>query len=892
MLLHQIEESLGNFVLNNGDISSLNLDSLENIHKREVDRGRVFNKKSIKDVVEATYLDELFGFALDIAQDSSLIDSINYFYSLFHHLDIYEIRNAISHPNRPFWDCYWYRVATIASDPVNEILGLSDVKKVLELAEQGTVIDPPEEWVSKVIWQIPNNLPDQFDHGLTGLIGRSKEIQELKKYISNPRVNTVALVAPGGAGKTALALDLLNTVVSTPSYSAMLDSVVFVTMKTEKLTAEGVVSLDSIETMEELKLNIVSSINDVYDEGYTDFDQLVESKCNDKILLCIDNLETLLREKQESFEELNHQLPPSWKVLLTSRIAVSNSTILSLDALKEKSAIHLARTYLSKRAGPSLDDATFKQLTKSCFYNPLAIRLTIDLIVTGNDLPSSINVANKEIAEFSYNNLIDVLTPSAVEILETIFVEDNSSRLSLCELLDKSIDEVSAAIGELSKTSLILRTSSEEGESYSLSDSVRDLLIVSPRNLKARSKVQDYIHKRRNLSNEIDIRQNAKELQVWHSNYIPSETNQSLKILLTEVNSSIKKAEKNTDIAVSLFRRLKDSMFIYENNALFHRAFARVLSVLKDYNSAEDHYNLAIKNSPDDPASYYLLARLYHNVKKFEDSYLTYEKLIDKGWARPEKEIIAFGRSIYSGYFLALLFSGQYELVLEKTKKWKDSGPYRAVLGTYRASAWKRKMEGLVDDSPSETVDALIRSSRILADVFQNDGYLRVANVQALKLLGEVEFCFSRPIYRQEFPEEALELLQFAYKHIFEILQIDQKRVADSLIKELSAIEIEGNPFTGASVGSVYDVVDDRDTELSGLVKVRISNRPKDKASFLFARNMSGADYFLHYSNFKDGNWRDWCQLEIGQSLLIVPEEGMSTNGKSVRASEIYLDSN
>ncbi len=74
MLLHQIEESLGDFVLNNGDVESLNLDSLEKIHQREVDKGRVFNRSSIKDIVEATYLDELFGFAFDITFDTSVIN--------------------------------------------------------------------------------------------------------------------------------------------------------------------------------------------------------------------------------------------------------------------------------------------------------------------------------------------------------------------------------------------------------------------------------------------------------------------------------------------------------------------------------------------------------------------------------------------------------------------------------------------------------------------------------------------------------------------------------------------------------------------------------------------------------------------------------------------------
>lgn len=891
MLLHQIEEALGSFVLNNGDISSLNIASLENIHQREVDKGRIFNRNSIRDVVEATYLDELFGFALDIAHDSSLIDSINYLYSLFHHLDIYEIRNAISHPNRPFWDCYWFRVAAIASDPVNEILGLSEVKSALESAEAGIISDPPEEWINKVIWQIPNNLPEQFDHGLTGLIGRSKELQELKKYISNPRVNTIALVAPGGAGKTALALDLLNTIVSTPSFSKSLDSVIFISMKTEKLTSDGVVSLDAVETMDDLKNNILESINKIYDEDFSSFHEAKISMEKEKILLCIDNLETLLRDKLDSFEELNYQLPPTWQVLVTSRIAISNATILSLDTLKEGSAIHLARTYLSKRGGLPLEDSAYVQLTKGCFYNPLAIRLTIDLIVAGQDIPSSLNVANKEIAEFSYNNLIEALSKNAVEILETIFVEDVSTRLSLCELLGKTIDDISSAISELSKTSLINRLSSERGESYKLSDSVRDLLIISPRNIELRGKVQDAIHKQRNLSNEIDIRQNAKDLPHWHSDYIPSETNQNLKILLTAVNNGVRKSKRNTEIAVGLFRQLKDSKFIYEGNALYHRGFGRVFEVLKDFKSAEEQYKLSISTDKESPASYYLLARLYHSTKRFDEAKAVYEKLIDMGWTKDESTVVSFGKSIYDGYFLALLYSGQYDEVFEKTKKWKEAGPYRATLGTYRASAWKRKMEGLVDENPDSTVDALVRASRILADVFRSEGYSRSVNKQAIKIFEEVEFCFSRQIYCQRFQEQGAELIKFVHTNIFELSQLNSVYEMDDLLKKFQKLNLPNNPFRD-TLGDVVDTphyfTDDKPIEISGLISVQITNRPKDKASFLFCRDIVNQNYFLHFDNVKDGSWRDWCQLGIGQKLRIIADD-YHEDGKAINAKEIYL---
>ncbi|MCH7313697.1 tetratricopeptide repeat protein [Acinetobacter sp. ANC 3882] len=890
MLLHQIEEALGNFVLNNGDINYLNIDSLENIHKREVDKGRVFNKKSIKDVVEATYLDELFGFALDIARDSSLIDSINYLYSLFHHLDIYEIRNAISHPNRPFWDCYWYRVASIASDPVNEILGLSEVKTALECIEKGIITDPPDDWVNKIIWQIPNNLPEQFDHGLTGLIGRSKELNELKKYISNPRINTVALVAPGGAGKTALALDLLNSIVSTPSFSKTLDCVVFITMKTEKLTSNGVISLNSIQTIEELKNNILVSLNNIYDENFKTFEEVISSKENEKVLLCIDNLETLLREHPESFDELNYQLPQSWQVFVTSRISVSNATILSLDALKESSAIHLARTYLSKRGGSALEDSIYLQLTKACFFNPLAIRLTIDLIVTGKDLPDSINVANKEIAEFSYNNLINVLSKNAIEVLEAIFAEDVSTRLSLCELLNKSLDEISSAVGELSKTSLINRISSEQGESYKLSDSVRDLLLVSPKNLEVRRYVQDVILKRRNLVNEIDIKQNKKDTPEWHSDFIPNETNQTLKILITQVNNDLRKSLKNIEIAATLFRKLRDSKFIYEGYDIFHRAYGRVLEVLKDYKSAEEQYNLAIQYNPDHPSAHYLLARLFHTTNRFDLAEKTYEKLIEMGWVNNESSIVPLGKSIYSGYFLALLFTGQYDAVFEKTKHWKEAGPYRATLGTYRAGAWKRKIESLVDEDPEITIDALLRASRILQDVFKNDGYSRTANKQAIKIFEEIDYCLSRPIYYQKFPEACEELIRFAFDNIFEIYQIKQTPLLDEIINKFSDLNIPNNLFRNSkSYREFNEAATDTYSNKVDKILVKITNRPKDKASFLFAKDIFGEDYFLHFESFKNGKWKDWCQLSTGEEVFIqISNE--KADGKATKASAIYLE--
>ncbi|HBA7782474.1 TPA: ATP-binding protein, partial [Escherichia coli] len=180
--------------------------------------------------------------------------------------DIYNIRNVISHPNRQFIISYWYKVAAIASDPIIHILKLDKIYSALISAEENNLSDPPDEWYKKTMWELPNNLPEVFEHGITGLVGRQKEQDILMDCLKNRRVSNIAIVAPGGIGKTALVLDLLSRQVKNPDTKNHFDSCIFSTLKTEKLTSDGVIKLDSIESLTELKESIIAAANKIYDE--------------------------------------------------------------------------------------------------------------------------------------------------------------------------------------------------------------------------------------------------------------------------------------------------------------------------------------------------------------------------------------------------------------------------------------------------------------------------------------------------------------------------------------------------------------------------------------------------------------------------------------------------
>ena len=305
-------------------------------------------------------------------------------------LTIFDIRNAISHPNRPFPQCYWFRAATIASDPLIDILGLSTVRQALSSAISENLNPPPDEWFSNVIWGIPNTLPNKFDHDITGLLGRDKEFKNLKNVLSNLRNNLVAVVAPGGIGKTALILQFLKDLSVDPKWNENIDSIVFCTLKNERLTADGIQEIEAINGLEQIKESILNDLRTIYsDQEFTDFNDACSKLESQKVLLCIDNLETLLVNSQTEFIEFNQTLPLNWRILVTSRISIDSAITVPLEPLVKRHAENLSRSYFRKRGINNFEQKQVEKIALSSNNNPLAIRLTIDAYLKGGDIPSS-----------------------------------------------------------------------------------------------------------------------------------------------------------------------------------------------------------------------------------------------------------------------------------------------------------------------------------------------------------------------------------------------------------------------------------------------------------------------------------------------------------------------
>ncbi|HDZ9177884.1 TPA: hypothetical protein RUZ09_003454, partial [Vibrio cholerae] len=144
---------------------------------------------------------------------------------------------------------------------------------------------------------------------------------------------------------------------------------------------------------------------------------------------------------------------------------------------------------------------------------------------------------------------------------------------------------------------------------------------------------------------------------------------------------------------------------------------------------------------------------------------------------------------------------------------------------------------------------------------------------------------------QNEFREQTAELLKFVFTHISEVDRTLTRKDMSELVRKLMKINIRENPFSERNFASYENnsALDlDEDILHGGLVEVVIKSRPKT-SSFLFANDSRNQEYFLHYDKFKDGGWRDWLQLSIGEKLHVVPEQECKRSNKAIDVKEIYL---
>ncbi|MFV5696145.1 hypothetical protein ACM55G_11990 [Flavobacterium sp. LB3P122] len=894
MIFYELESSLGNYVIENEILDNISDKSKKSILKRDIQNYKGSND-DISFLVESSYLDEVFNLAIDVTAGTSLNKHMIDLKDLCTYLGIFDIRNAISHPNRPFPDSYWFKSATIASDPLIEKLGLEKVRQALNAALAENLHSPPEDWYNDVKWAIPNNLPNSFDHEITGLLGRDKEFKDLYSTISKVRNNLIAVVAPGGIGKTALILQFLKELSLTPTFSKQISSIVFCTLKNERLTADGIEQIEAINGIDQIKESLLLDLNILYDNfNFVSFDDACDKLENEKVLICIDNLETLLMNSQNEFIDFNQSLPQQWRVIVTSRISVDSATTVPLEPLVKRHAINLARNYFRKRGVQNTEQLTLENIAEMANNNPLAIRLTIDLFNKGVDISKSINQSQKNIALFSYKNLIESLNQNSIAILEATYILTESTKVELTEFLHFSNEEVSESINELSKTSLIFRATNDFGiESYKLSDSIRDLLLINPKNIEVRSKISESLKK---LKEKIQLQKSRDEqsgITEFEENYIEDRTDRSTFALIVDLNKYFTTTKNHNELS-SLKTRFTDLLGYNSKDNQLKYHYSRVLKELSDKPGELKVLEQSQLINPNSPRTIIAIGKHHFYNGDYPIAIEVFNQLLEKKYDNPNISSRSFSHTLTKLNLLCLLYLNKYDKILEITKNWETEQNWRTIYGTYRASTYKRQSEQLKGNLTKR--ELVISNSLDTFDLlFRDKDYPIFACIEANKIIKEFDFVLNND-YSQSITSK---YATFISKHYFNIISqlrgesIESKESKELLDKIYNA-NIISNPLH--SVGwysekhiTTYDQEHINELISEGYIIVEVYNIPeKDKglSNFIFAKDNNENQFFLVVANYK-GGWNGWGFIEIGTKLAIKHNIAPYENEKATPATEI-----
>ena len=262
--------------------------------------------------------------------------------------------------------------------------------------------------------KILHNLPQaEFDD--TGFMGRDKELASLKRALSGT-YPVVTVVGEGGVRKTALALKACYDILDTDSTE--FDAIIWTSAKTTKLTVNEIQLIEgAISSSSGVIESAASSLG--RQTGTEAIDDLVEHLTNNKILLIIDNLETIV---DQNITYLVTNLPTGSRILFTTRSSRGVRFPISLQPLNKKDAASYFRT-VAKVFGVNdlaiLPSAMIEDYCAKLHYNALFIKWFI-LSVRVGKRPTMVISNTTTFLQFCLQNVFNSLSADTKAVAKVI----------------------------------------------------------------------------------------------------------------------------------------------------------------------------------------------------------------------------------------------------------------------------------------------------------------------------------------------------------------------------------------------------------------------------------------------------------------------------------------
>lgn len=453
---------------------------------------------------------------------------------------------------------------------------------------------------SKVIHNLP--IPD-FDD--TGFIGRTKDVDEIKKLIFSNKV--VSILGDGGIGKTALAVKVAYDLVDMGD-KCPFELIIWTSAKTTMLTSKGI---EEIYTAITDYTGLISVISDSIDNSISEnkLDSIVEYLELFKTLIIIDNLETIQSEEVRDFIR---RAQTKCNIVITSRIGLGELEYpRTLNGLSENECAKLIREIARIRNSDillKLPQNTLADIASKLYYNPLALKWFVSTVEIGVS-PQEVLNNKDDLLNFCLTNVYEKLSDGAISVLNSI--RASRRKLSSAEILylsDYDTLEARKYLIELFKTTLISReivdASNIEEVYYYIPDFAKEFLShkypVDPEYVKKITK------KSRELTSGINEIKKVNSYNEFSVNALACETpNQRIAAKLLSEALSCSRINNYEDA----FRKVNEAKSVDPNYYEVYRVGAFLKASNGDTLSAEEDYILGLEIAPKNPRLLYYYAQ-------------------------------------------------------------------------------------------------------------------------------------------------------------------------------------------------------------------------------------------------------------------------------------------
>ena len=533
---------------------------------------------------------------------------------------------------------------------------------------------------------------------------------------SDHRVITV--VGGAGIGKTALSLRVCNDLLEDPKL--IFERIVWVTLKTRHLTAEGIKQIN--EAIDSLGALLDSILKSLKVTTQANWDVVLDQLKASRTLLVIDNLETL----GEEVRELALNIPAKSKILFTSRVGLGEIEIrYELSHFAPKDALALFRSLVAiHNCSPfkSLSQEMANRYTSTLDYNPLLIKWFVLAVSKGADPEVLLTKEGlDEPLSFFYDKVYEGLNTPARQILSILLASRRElTRTQLQDLVRIQSIPFAQAIKDLINTSMVRRVSTLDGTIvFQISQLVYEYL---SRNCPPDDTTVKMVRER---IKDWQVEQDKSIMQQARYKYGPSvlHADRADERIVAQHLARALKAINTKDLAtaiaaVTIAEQLTPTWWeVYRVKARLFEAQNRPIYEI------EETYEQSIRMSDNDVNRYHYATYL---IRQNE-----YERALEQieGGATHEAALPMTFKSLKG---LTLMRMGKIpDAIMELQKVWANRSknlPVNVGLaqGTQLADAHRRQAEQmLLLGKYPEAIDSCVNAAKIITEAIEDFGYDR-----------------------------------------------------------------------------------------------------------------------------------------------------------------------